>query len=387
MQKNPAARKEYLLALDDRFGQYGTALNGDCGDRRSMRPELADGPPQPTTAKSMRHPTNFKQRNEACPLWLLFCLMLAFAITTQAQEEINSHVVEMDSVNAGPLVVIGFTNPPSPPPTNTIQTNAIVIMTNDVAITNPGTININVTASYLVLTPTTNATLELIASSTGSNGIDMLVYSSQNIFTFIGGDSCHTTNATNTVMVKFDAVSNVIYDVEVVGEGAVSMKFGLGVAPALTTVQSNTAVAQGCSVTLNGAATAIPPPAFQWQFNDVDIGGATNSTLTLNNASATMIGNYRLKTTNDFGVAFSPEAGLNVVPVQISAPTAVVSNNFHFSGTGLARQSYIIESSSDFKTWQSAFVVGAAFDGTFSFTQTIDTNAVAKFFRARPDCN
>ena len=59
-----------------------------------------------------------------------------------------------------------------------------VAVTNDVPISNPGTIVIgSTTPSYIVLTPTTNATLELIASTTGSNGIDMLVFScSQNIF-------------------------------------------------------------------------------------------------------------------------------------------------------------------------------------------------------------
>jgi alpha-tubulin suppressor-like RCC1 family protein len=72
----------------------------------------------------------------------------------------------------------------------------------------------------------------------------------------------------------------------------------------------------GRNFTLSAVAIGQAPISYQWQSNNVDISGATNTTLTLNNVSSASAGNYQLIVSNSLGVVSS-------VPV----PLTVLSNN------------------------------------------------------------
>lgn len=74
---------------------------------------------------------------------------------------------------------------------------------------------------------------------------------------------------------------------------------------------SQTVIA-GTNVTLTVVATGGPQPTYQWQFNSVDIIGATNSSLTLTNVQAANVGNYTVVTSNFLAAVTSDPAYLAV---------------------------------------------------------------------------
>ncbi|HTV41908.1 MAG TPA: pectinesterase family protein [Candidatus Sulfotelmatobacter sp.] len=75
------------------------------------------------------------------------------------------------------------------------------------------------------------------------------------------------------------------------------------VAPSISGLTNETVVA-GTSPVLAPAITAVPPAAFQWQTNGVDISGATNATLALSDVQYAQNGyTYTLIATNALGAA------------------------------------------------------------------------------------
>ncbi|MEI7732703.1 MAG: immunoglobulin domain-containing protein [Verrucomicrobiota bacterium] len=85
--------------------------------------------------------------------------------------------------------------------------------------------------------------------------------------------------------------------------------------------QSRTNI-QGAAANFNVIATGTVPLSYQWQFNDANLGGATNSTLTINNAQGLNVGNYVVVVSNAYGVVTSEVATLALLylPVITSHP-------------------------------------------------------------------
>ena len=67
---------------------------------------------------------------------------------------------------------------------------------------------------------------------------------------------------------------------------------------------------------LSFSVVAVGPGTltYQWLFNGTNIGGATNSTLTLNFLQYSNAGTYSVVVTNGFGATLSSNAVLTVVP-------------------------------------------------------------------------
>ncbi len=76
----------------------------------------------------------------------------------------------------------------------------------------------------------------------------------------------------------------------------------------------------GGSVTFS-AAFGGPPSTYLWQSNNVNIPGATSTTLTLNNLQLSQTANYSLTATNSVGGFSSTPAALTVLPA-LAAPTS-----------------------------------------------------------------
>jgi len=76
----------------------------------------------------------------------------------------------------------------------------------------------------------------------------------------------------------------------------------------------------GGSVTFS-AAFGGPPSTYLWQSNNVNIPGATSTSLTLNNLQLSQTANYQLTATNSVGGFASTPAALTVLPA-LAAPTA-----------------------------------------------------------------
>lgn len=91
-------------------------------------------------------------------------------------------------------------------------------------------------------------------------------------------------------------------------------------APSITTAPASKAVAVGSNVTFTVVASGTAPLTYQWQFNSVNISGATSATLTLNSVTTANAGNYRVIVSNSAGTATSAQA-LLTVNVLATAPT------------------------------------------------------------------
>ena len=88
--------------------------------------------------------------------------------------------------------------------------------------------------------------------------------------------------------------------------------------PVFTAWPTNRDVVVGSTVTLTASATSAVPPSYQWRFNDANLPGATNTSLTLTNVQASAEGLYVVVASNAAGVTSSPPARLAVwFPPQI----------------------------------------------------------------------
>ena len=98
----------------------------------------------------------------------------------------------------------------------------------------------------------------------------------------------------------------------------VSFSGGISNPPAAPTIltqpQSQTATVGG-NATFSVIATGNPAPAYQWQFNNTNLLGATSSSLTLNSVTTNESGNYLVVITNSAGVTNSQTVTLIVVPL------------------------------------------------------------------------
>lgn len=83
--------------------------------------------------------------------------------------------------------------------------------------------------------------------------------------------------------------------------------------PIITLQPQSQTVLPGTNVTLRVEATGTPPLTYQWRLNGVIIPGATNPVVTFTNIEATAGGSYQAIVANEFGVATSQIAAINVI--------------------------------------------------------------------------
>ena len=86
----------------------------------------------------------------------------------------------------------------------------------------------------------------------------------------------------------------------------------VGLPPSITMQPQSQVVGAGSNTSFSITASGTAPLSFQWQFNGAPISGATNSTVTLNNAQPINGGNYTVVVTNSFGSETSSIATLTV---------------------------------------------------------------------------
>ena len=80
--------------------------------------------------------------------------------------------------------------------------------------------------------------------------------------------------------------------------------------PTITTQPQNANVAVGSPASFSVVASGSFPLAYQWRFNEGDMPGETNATLSLPNVTLAQQGPYRVLVTNQFGQALSSQAQL-----------------------------------------------------------------------------
>jgi hypothetical protein len=82
--------------------------------------------------------------------------------------------------------------------------------------------------------------------------------------------------------------------------------------PSITVQPKSTIVVPGATVTFSVSATGGAPLSYQWKRNNVDIPGATTSSLTITNVQAAHVGDYTVVVSNAGGTATSDVAKLGL---------------------------------------------------------------------------
>lgn len=104
--------------------------------------------------------------------------------------------------------------------------------------------------------------------------------------------------------------------------------------PAVTNHPVSQFVAAGANVTFTATVEGTAPLAYQWQFNEDDIPGATGTSLTLTNVQSTNAGFYNVEVSSPHGTAVSDSAELRVN--NPPALTPVPDQTLHAGGIAAA---------------------------------------------------
>jgi len=158
-------------------------------------------------------------------------------------------------------------------------------------------------------------------------------------------------------------------------------------APHIVSQPTNLSVALGGTTNLAVGATGAPTLVYQWQFNNTNLAGATNSAVVLGNVQASNAGPYRVVLTNSYGAVTSAVALLGVTGVPASffsgsGGLQLSNGQFLFSLTGLTGQgAVVIDGSTNLVQWVPIFTNPSAFGAA----TIIDSNAGSfpwRYYRA-----
>ena len=149
----------------------------------------------------------------------------------------------------------------------------------------------------------TGSTVEWFIDGLKIATVTNVTFTSSNIFIGYWDSFSSLSDDTN---LTFGVVDNVRVEVPVA-------------APGIATPPQPLAVTQGSNATFTVVATGAPAPAYQWRFGATNIGGATASSYTRNNAQPADAGNYSVVLTNLGGSLTSSPAALTInIPPSIS---------------------------------------------------------------------
>jgi len=109
-------------------------------------------------------------------------------------------------------------------------------------------------------------------------------------------------------------------------------------APTISVQPASQSVPIGTPATFTVQAAGVPTPGYQWQFNGVNVSGATNPSLAVPNVQATSLGNYTVVVSNSVGSVTSNPCALSspgVSPVAaVLQPRLVNISSRAYVGTG-----------------------------------------------------
>ncbi len=150
--------------------------------------------------------------------------------------------------------------------------------------------------------------------------------------TLIGGDNADGGNGGRTFNGIMDEVA--VFNTSLNQAQVLNLYYsavGDGLTVTTPVVSPTNDVFTGTTVTFTETAYGLAPLRYQWQTNSVSLSGATNSTLTLTNATAAASGYYSVLVSNSSGTNQSASVHLSVNPplppffTQQPAPAAVTN--------------------------------------------------------------
>lgn len=221
----------------------------------------------------------------------------------------------------------------------TITNNAVVQANFGVAST------VSITPANLALLAGSNAVLSANALGVGPLFFQWFdgpaaISGATNAFYFLS--NVQPTDAGNySVMVSnsFGMVTSAMAAVTIIGS------------PMITNPPAGLTVTVGHSARFAVGALGYPAPAYQWQLNGVNLGGATNAGFALLNALPTDAGFYTVAITNVYGSITSSPASLKVLPLGIIAPARTAGGQFQFRFDTATGVNYEVEYSTNMLDW------------------------------------
>jgi arabinogalactan endo-1,4-beta-galactosidase len=158
-------------------------------------------------------------------------------------------------------------------------------------------------------------------------------------------------------------------------------------APHIVSQPANESVALGGNANFAVSATGAPTLGYQWQFNNANMPGATNSFLFLANVQASNAGPYQVVLTNSYGSVTSAAVLLSVTGVPVSFLTGpagiqLAGGQFRLALTNLTGQGPVeIDASTNLLQWVPIFTNPSAF-GTITLVDTNAGHFPQRYYRA-----
>jgi hypothetical protein len=153
--------------------------------------------------------------------------------------------------------------------------------------------------------------------------------------------------------------------------------------PVILNAPQNQTVTNGGTLILTVNAGGTAPLSHQWQFNDADIPGENDATLTRANVAVTARGNYRVRVANDVGAVTSAAASVRVlVPSQIVSVSRAGSITTISFATEIDL-TYVLEYKDTVNpgAWNTLNPVGGT--GTVKSVQDNSAGAPSRIYRVR----
>lgn len=141
----------------------------------------------------------------------------------------------------------------------------------------------------------------------------------------------------------------------------------------------------GGNAVLGVIATGGEPMHYQWRLNGVEVTGATNSVLILNNVAPAQAGAYSVVVSNAYGMTTSASANLSVTvpaPSQLAAIGLQTNGEFRLTLTGTPGVRYVIEASTNLLQWLE-LSTPATTNGSLTFSDPAAGGLTGRFYRAR----
>lgn len=176
----------------------------------------------------------------------------------------------------------------------------------------------------------------------------------------------------------------------------------LGTPPIIAVQPLGLGVQNGGTAILTTTAVSLTSMQFTWLLNGKPV-PATNttvlnvvvplvgtvSTLTVNHISAATAGNYSVQIKNGVGSVSSSNAVVLVLTTTVSnvvnfvtAGTGLTSGGFKIQLSGPSGSNYVIQASSDLKTWVPIFT-NTAPSGSLSYTDAVANSLSFRYYRAK----
>ena len=203
-------------------------------------------------------------------------------------------------------------------------------------------------------------------------------------WSFDGTNIVGATNMTLTLTnVQFNQVGNYAVLVTNAFGSVASSNVVLTVLlpPSITTQPAGCTNVAGTTANFNIVADGTEPLSYQWQFNNTNLDGATNATLTLNNVTMDQAGAYSVTITNIAGSIISSNAVLSVyatAAAMLNGCSFSCVDGIQFQVAGVPGFNYAVQESTNLIDWVSLFTNTSP----FSFTDTNTVNLSQQFYRA-----